>query len=182
MIFCVEDNASIRLWDDVRDEEISALCGTLGSEVLDSEGTDEKQLPHPVECSLFLVDEEEIRTLNRTHRGIDRVTDVLSFPNLDLSGAVSVSEALADQGADALDPETGHLLLGEIVLCTSRALAQAQEYGHSIRREFSFLVTHSLLHLIGYDHETEEEREVMEEKQEAVLRRLHITREEPDLG
>ena len=79
--------------------------------------------------------------------------------------------------ADTFDPETGELLLGDIVLCIPRVLAQAKEYGHSVRREYAFLLAHSALHLIGYDHMTAEDAAEMEERQEHTLRELGICRE-----
>jgi probable rRNA maturation factor len=81
-----------------------------------------------------------------------------------------------EEGADAFNPETGELLLGDIVICASRVISQAEAYGHSRKREYAFLITHSVLHLCGYDHMEEEERARMEEKQREILGRLGISR------
>ena len=132
--------------------------------------------PYAADVSLMLVTDDEIRTMNKETRNIDKATDVLSFPMFAYTVPAAFSEPEAYK-ADAFDPESGHLLLGDIVISADRMAAQAEEYGHSLRREFAFLVAHSALHLIGYDHMTPEEEEVMTAKQEAVLIRLDITRE-----
>ena len=138
-------------------EKLIEMCA-VGA--LEEEGIDDD-----AELSVTLTDDENIRALNNEHRGIDRATDVLSFPMGD------------ENGFDA-DPETGALILGDIVISMERAKEQAQEYGHSFRREFAFLLTHSLFHLLGYDHvNSEEEERVMFGKQEKVLEKLGITRE-----
>lgn len=129
-----------------------------------------------VEVNVLITDDEGIREYNRQFRGIDKATDVLSFPNLDFEkkACFSIPEKKL---ADYRNPESGNIVLGDIILSKDRILSQAQEYGHSIKREFAFLVAHSILHLCGYDHMTEEEAAEMEEKQEAVLGSLGITRE-----
>ncbi len=123
----------------------------------------EEKIDEDAEVSVTLVDDAEIRALNNEHRGIDRVTDVLSFP-------------LGDENGFETNPETGAILLGDIVISLERAAEQAREYGHSLRREVAFLITHSLFHLLGYDHEEKDEEKVMFEKQERVLEILNITR------
>ena len=124
---------------------------------------DQEACPYEAEVELILTDPENIRTMNREHRNIDRETDVLSFPMVDYPSPASF---------DFLETEEG-----DIVISVARARAQAEEYGHSLRREFAFLVAHSMLHLLGYDHMTPEEAAVMEAKQEEVLQRLGITRD-----
>ncbi len=135
----------------------------------------------PYECSvsLTLTDNPGIRELNRDFRDIDRETDVLSFPNLDFEtpGDFSLAE---EKTMDYFDPDTKELVLGDIVVSTEKVKEQAKAYGHSEKREFAFLVAHSMFHLCGYDHETPEEASVMEEKQEAVLAFLGITRKEEE--
>lgn len=129
-----------------------------------------------VEVNVLITDDEGIREYNRRFRGIDKATDVLSFPNLDFEEKSCF--ALPEKKlADYKNPESGNIVLGDIILSKDRILCQAQEYGHSIKREFAFLVAHSILHLCGYDHMTGEEAAEMEEKQEAVLGSLGITRE-----
>lgn len=130
--------------------------------------------PYEAEINLLLTGEAEIQEMNRTFRQIDRVTDVLSFPMLEFETPGDFSGFDAQQ--EAFDPESGELILGDIVICKEKVLAQAQEYGHSVCREFAFLIAHSMLHLSGYDHMEEGEREIMEQKQQAILEKLHILR------
>lgn len=132
--------------------------------------------PYEVQLNVILTDNEGIRRFNREYRGIDKETDVLSFPNLDF---VSEADFSISEGreADYFDPDTGELLLGDIILSVDRVKEQAASYGHSEKREFAFLVAHSMLHLCGYDHMEEAQARVMEEKQEAILAGLGITRE-----
>ena len=124
--------------------------------------------PCAVQLSLYVVGEEEIREANRECRGIDKVTDVLSFPNLPFDPEHIAEYDLAED-AGCYDPESGELILGEIMICAAKLYAQAEEYGHSAEREFAFLTAHSMLHLLGYDHETEEDRAVMEALQDEIL-------------
>ena len=126
---------------------------------LESEGID-----FDCEVEVVIASEDEIRSLNNETRGIDKVTDVLSFP---------MFESTEDMSADA----DGTVFLGSMVICKERALQQADEYGHSALREVSFLAVHSVLHLLGYDHElgAEYEREMFD-KQTAVLDSMGITR------
>lgn len=143
---------------------------TVAEAVLDAE-----RCPYEVEISLSIVDEVAIREINRDHRDIDQATDVLSFPLIPYQKAADFS--MLEAGAeDCFHPETGELLLGDIVLCADRVLEQAEEYGHSVLREFSFLIVHSMLHLLGYDHLSKAEARVMEEKQETILSALSIER------
>lgn len=121
---------------------------------------------------LLLVDEEEIQRLNRDIRGVDRVTDVLSFPSLE---GIKGKPLFSDEYADDLDEED-RLFLGSIVVCEARARQQALEYGHSYERELYYLTVHGVLHCLGYDHETEEEKREMREKEEEVMQRLGLTR------
>ncbi len=126
---------------------------------------DEEQIDEDAQVSVTLVDNEAIREINNEHRGIDKATDVLSFP-------------LGDEDSFDTDPETGAILLGDIVISLERAKEQAEEYGHSYRREVAFLITHSLFHLLGYDHvDSEEDEKLMFGKQDKVLEKLGITRE-----
>lgn len=132
-----------------------------------------EQLPFEAEVSVSFTDNEGIREINREQRGIDRATDVLSFPMLDLApGKQPII------GPEDLDPETGRVYLGDIVISLERAAEQAREFGHSIERETAFLAVHSLMHLLGYDHMTEEEKRLMRTHEEAVLSALSLTREE----
>ena len=124
----------------------------------------------PCEVDVLVTSDEGIRAINKEQRGIDRPTDVLSFPALELRPGVLPTEADADPG-------TGLIPLGDMALSYERVPAQAKEYGHSEKREVAFLVAHSMLHLLGYDHESEEDAKVMEQKQESALHKLGITRD-----
>ena len=111
---------------------------------------------------------------NTEFRGIERATDVLSFPMLPFETPADYSVAEDDESCFDLD--SGELLLGDIMISAERAAAQAEEYGHSVKREFCFLVAHSMLHLLGYDHMTPEEAADMEARQAKALEELGITR------
>lgn len=137
---------------------------------LESEGC-----PYETQVNLVLTDNAGIRELNRECRGIDRETDVLSFPNLEF-GQEGVFEIPEEAEADCFDPDTGELILGDIMISVEKVQEQAESYGHGLKREFAFLVAHSMLHLCGYDHVEPEEAEVMERKQEELLTGLGITR------
>ena len=131
--------------------------------------------PYEVSVSVSVVTEEEIRRLNREYRGIDRETDVLSFPmnEFDREGIFS---GACFEASMTTDPETDELMLGDVILCADRVRSQAEEYGHPEKREYAFLVVHSLLHLCGFDHEEEGERISMEEKQREILDSVGIVR------
>ncbi|MDD3279345.1 MAG: rRNA maturation RNase YbeY [Lachnospiraceae bacterium] len=139
-------------------------------------GLDQEQCPYEASVSLTLTDNEGIRQMNQEFRQIDRATDVLSFPMTDFP-APAVFDWLETDGTDCFDPDTGELLLGDIVISVERAREQAEEYGHSLLREYAFLIAHSVLHLLGYDHMTPKEAEIMEEKQEQILTGLKIMRD-----
>ncbi len=134
--------------------------------------------PGDAEIELTVTGPEEIHQINREYRGVDRETDVLSFPNLEyeIPGDFSIIE---EAGADCLDPENGCIFVGSIVINAQKVREQAKEYGHSNLREYAFLVAHSMMHLCGYDHVdvSEEEAALMEKKQEQVLQALGIGRE-----
>ena len=137
---------------------------------------EEAGLPYEAEINVILTDNEAIREVNKEYRGIDAPTDVLSFPMLDYitPGDFSVIDE-ADPGL--FNPDTGELLLGDMMISLDKVLEQADAYGHSVKRELAFLVVHSMLHLFGYDHMTEEERKIMEDRQRTILEQLKITRD-----
>lgn len=137
--------------------------------VLDQEGC-----PYEAEVSLSLADEEEIRKVNREFRDTDRVTDVLSFPMQEFKEPADYG--FLEESMEAFHPESGELLLGDIMICVPRMRSQAREYGHGEKREFAFLVVHSVLHLLGYDHMTDGDRDLMETRQRQILDDLQITR------
>lgn len=130
--------------------------------------------PYAAEVNLLLTGADEIRVMNRDFREIDRETDVLSFPMQNFGGAETYENPPPDE-AD-FDADTGRLCLGDIVLCVPKVLSQAEEYGHSILREFSFLIVHSMLHLLGYDHIADDERVIMEDRQRHIMELLAISR------
>lgn len=136
---------------------------------------DYENCPYEAEVSILLTDDDEIQKINQEFRGIDAPTDVLSFPNIEYSAPGEFSD-LEDTLEDYFHPDTGELLLGDIVISVDRAILQAIEYGHSLEREIAFLTAHSMFHLFGYDHMDEEERIRMEEKQNNVLEKLQILR------
>ena len=145
------------------------LAAAVAEQILQTEAC-----PWESEISLTLTDPEGIRAMNAEFRDLDRETDVLSFPLIDFTAPSDFDAADADEN---FNPDSGELMLGDIVISVSRCREQAEVYGHSIRREYAFLVAHSVLHLLGYDHMTPEEAAVMEMKQEAALQALGITRE-----
>jgi len=117
------------------------------------------------EVSVSFVDNNGIHELNLEYRNVDRPTDVLSFP-------------LGDDGVYDVNQETGAYLLGDIVISLETALKQAEIYGHSLEREIGFLTVHSMLHLLGYDHETSKlDERIMREKEEAILSQLGVSRD-----
>ncbi len=131
-------------------------------------------VPKSVKVNLKIVEPQEIRTLNNSTRGIDRVTDVLSFPytNIKVGEKLKLKDYVCD-----IDPTDHKLLLGDIVLCMQRAEEQAKEYNHSLKREVCFLFCHAVLHLLGYDHIEAEDEKIMFAKQNEILNSLNITRE-----
>ena len=137
----------------------------------------EEGCPFECEVNLTITDNEGIREINKEYRNMDSATDVLSFPVLefDLPADFAPFEEAGEQLTD-VNPDTGNVMLGDIMISKDRVISQAKEYGHSEKREFAFLVAHSVLHLLGYDHMTKEDAEVMEEKQGKYLDELGINR------
>lgn len=130
----------------------------------------------PENCfvDVTIVDGETIRQINRENRDKDAVTDVLSFPMLEFYNAEAPEDIELER-----NPEDGSLFLGDMILNYDRAVEQAEEYGHSTERECGFLTVHSIMHLLGYDHErSEEERQLQRKHEEAVLTGLGLIREE----
>ena len=130
-------------------------------------------------ASLMLVTDEEIRTLNREMRGVDRVTDVLSFPEIRYPAGKTARDT-PKHLKRAWDPARGQTFLGDIALNLNRAREQAQEYGHSVQREMGYLTAHAFFHLMGYDHMTDEDKAVMREREKETMDRLKLYREETD--
>ena len=149
--------------------EYEELAKKVVQKVLDMEGC-----PYDAQVNLVLTDNEEIQRVNTEFREIAAPTDVLSFPMIPFETPADYSVAEDDESCFDLD--SGELLLGDIMISAERAAAQAEEYGHSVKREFCFLVAHSMLHLLGYDHMTPEEAADMEARQAKALEELGITR------
>ena len=147
------------------DQCICALIRKVIRAALLAEG-----LTAPCEIDVLLTGDAGIQALNREQRGVDSPTDVLSFPEFELSPGEL-------PGEEDADPGTGLIPLGDMVINLERAAAQAKEYGHSNRRELAYLVIHSVLHLLGYDHMDEgPEKARMREREEAVLESLDLRR------
>lgn len=158
----IENEQDKEEWTSELEELVLSVC----EKALDSEECD-----FDAQISLTLVDNEVIREINNEQRGIDRATDVLSFPMLEF-----------DENGDCLDVDYemdgDFVILGDIVISMERAREQSIDYGHSFKREIAFLVAHSMLHLLGYDHVDDPVGEkIMFEKQENILTDLGITRE-----
>lgn len=140
-----------------------------------SAALEEYDCPYETEVSVTLTDNETIHEVNRTYRGIDRATDVLSFPMLSYDRPGDFQKV--EEDADNFNPDTGCLLLGDIMISVEKVKEQAALYGHSEIRELAFLVAHSMLHLFGFDHMEEEERIDMEKRQELLLQKRGYTRD-----
>lgn len=136
---------------------------------------DAEECPYECEISILFTDNEEIRRINQEFREIDVPTDVLSFPFVEYEVPGDFSD-LENASYDFFNPESGELILGDIILSVDKLLVQAEEFGHSIQRETAFLIAHSMFHLFGYDHMEEPDRIRMEEKQNNVLELLQILR------
>lgn len=152
------------------DFDYKELAKTVIEQAMESE-----QFPYEAELNLMLVDNETIAQINADYRDIDRATDVLSFPMIAYETPGDFSQ-IEDATEDNFNPDTGELILGDIIISVPKVLEQAEEYGHSIKREYAFLITHSMLHLFGYDHMESEEAAIMEHKQRKILDDLQITR------
>lgn len=135
---------------------------------------DYEECPYEAEVSLTLVDNNRIHDINKEFRNIDRPTDVLSFPMVEYDDAGEF--AFLEDEDDCFNPETGELMLGDIIISLDKVEEQAIAYGHSFTREYAFLIAHSMLHLMGYDHMTDDDASIMEAKQRAILDNLNITR------
>jgi probable rRNA maturation factor len=130
----------------------------LAEAALESEGA-----AHPVELGIVVTDDSTIRRLNRFYRGIDKTTDVLSF---------ALTEDVAD--ADFITPGDGVSRLGEVIISYPRAVAQAQEHGHSVEREIAWLLIHGILHLLGYDHQDNQSEAIMRKREDKILREIDL--------
>ncbi len=165
----------INFWDEINEnvnEEEFNLAQRVIEHILVKEGC-----PFDCEVNLTITDNDGIQAVNREFRDMDKPTDVLSFPNCEFEVPGDFSQFEEEEVFyDCFNPENDCFVLGDIMISRDRMLAQAEEYGHGITREFAFLIAHSVLHLIGYDHMEETEAKCMEEKQNQYLNELGITR------
>ncbi|MDD7718769.1 MAG: rRNA maturation RNase YbeY [Eubacteriaceae bacterium] len=138
-------------------DEMRSTMEKAAARCLELEGLSDER----VEISVTFVEAEEIRSLNREYRDNDKVTDVLSFPQFDDLNEI---------------PDFGEICLGDVVICKERAEEQAEEFGHSFEREIIYLFTHSILHLLGYDHMEDDEKKEMRQREEEVMEYLGIGR------
>ena len=161
------------IFEEEGELKLDLPCEELATKVIEA-ALDYEECPYEVEVNLLLTMNDEIQEMNQNFRQIDRATDVLSFPRIDYEEAGNF-EFLEDV-MDAFHPESGELMLGDIVISKEKVLSQAEEYGHSLEREYAFLIAHSMLHLFGYDHMEDDERIVMEAKQKEIMEQLQILR------
>ena len=148
------------------EDEVRALVEKCARNVLSRENVD-----FPAEIDITVVDADTIREMNAEYRSKDSVTDVLSFP---------MYEFYNGEPREELDeePDTGCVMLGDMILCYTRACEQAKEFGHSAARECGYLTTHSMLHLLGYDHErNHEDTRLMRSKEEEYMNAIGLTRD-----
>ena len=160
-------------FEDEGDVTLDLDCEALARRVIDA-ALDYENCPYEAEVNLLLTMNQEIHEMNARFREIDRATDVLSFPMVDYEKAGEFD--FLEEDDSYFHPETGELMLGDIVISKEKVIAQAKEYGHTIEREYAFLIAHSMLHLLGYDHIEEQERLEMETKQKDILNELQIVR------
>lgn len=151
--------------------EIAQAPNSIDTALLEKEIYKVLKQEYPLSAEVIIVDKEEIKRLNKTLRGIDKVTDVLSFPTLE-----NVCEKVINPKDFPLDVIDGKVFLGSIAICIERAEEQAIEYGHSTKREILYLLCHGLLHLFGYDHEKDADKVKMRKIEELVMQNIGVKR------
>ena len=161
------------LYEEEGELNLSIDCKELAEMVIDA-ALDYVGCPYEAEVNLLLTMNEQIQEMNANFREIDRATDVLSFPMVDYE--VPGEFDFLEERDDCFNPETGELVLGDIVISKEKVISQAEEFGHSIKREYAFLIAHSMLHLSGFDHMEEEERMEMERMQRELMEKVNILR------
>ena len=170
VLFSYETDADLGVGD------YEELIKDVISAVLESEGC-----PYEAEVNVTIGDDETIRIINRDFRDIDKETDVLSFPAVEF-GTPGDFEGMAVEFEENsfmyFNPDTGELMLGDMILSADRVRKQAEEYGHSPEREFAYLTVHGLCHLMGYDHIEPEDKVKMRAKEEEILAAIGLTRDE----
>ncbi len=165
----------INFWDEIKEEvndEELMLAQKVIEHVLLKEGC-----PFDCEVNVTMTDNNGIWAVNKEFRDMDKPTDVLSFPNCDFEVPGDFTQ-FDDEDVyyDCFNPENDSFVLGDIMISRDKMNEQAEEYGHGVTREFAFLIAHSVLHLIGYDHMEESDAKCMEQKQTEYLNELGITR------
>lgn len=165
MTICIEAETEVTFPFDYKELANKVISYTMERE----------DFPFEAEINLTLVDEPTIANINQEYRQINKSTDVLSFPMISYEQAGDFSD-IEDDLEDNFNPDTGEVILGDIIICVPKVFAQADEYGHSVEREFAFLIVHSMLHLFGYDHMTPDEAAFMENKQSEILSEMKILR------
>lgn len=154
----------------INKEQLATIC-----DIIDYALKEEKVLI-PYEVSLIFVDNENIRDINEEMRGIDAATDVLSFPMLNYDEKKVFKDCYLNYEFSPIDLDEGNLVLGDIVLSLERAQEQSVEFNHSFEREVCYLIMHSILHLLGYDHMEEEDKIIMRKREEEILSKFQINR------
>ena len=163
MTITIEEEAKIPFSFDYKELTERVINGAL----------DFIECPYEAEVNVLFTDNASIREINRDNRDIDAPTDVLSFP----IGEYPVPgnfDTLEDEQPEVFHPETGELMLGDIVISVERVVAQAEEFGHSKEHEAGYLTIHSMLHLLGYDHMTDEDKKIMRDKEKIIVSELGI--------
>lgn len=155
--------------------EVPANYEAIVTDIIEA-SLDYLKCPYDCEVTVLFTDNSGIQAINQEQRSIDTPTDVLSFPMLEFETAGDFS-FIRDEETWNFNPDSGELLLGDIVLNINRVEEQAKSYGHTRRRELAFLTAHSMLHLAGFDHMEDDERLIMEEKQEEILNMKGYTRD-----
>ncbi|OFI07180.1 endoribonuclease YbeY [Clostridium acetireducens DSM 10703] len=166
MIFIGNRQNKIEVTQELKDTIINIINYALKEEEVKIE----------CEISVVFIDNNEIKEINREYRGIHKETDVLSFPMLEYPSGRVYKEVYKDYKFKDVDLNNGKLVLGDIAISLEKALAQSEEFGHSFIREVCYLTIHSILHLLGYDHIIESEKELMRKREENILENFNITR------
>lgn len=174
-MFLLKDGIMTILLENESQLDIGISYEVIAKAVIE-ESLDFVSCPYECEINILLTDNNGIREMNKQMRNIDAATDVLSFPMIEFEteGDFSVVE---QEAASYFNAQSGELILGDIMISLEKVEEQAQQYNHSIKREFAFLLAHSMLHLSGYDHMIDEERVQMERMQEEILSRIGYTRD-----
>lgn len=176
IIMKAEKRSKIIISFDVSDKYIfefdyKALSKKIAKKLFEIEN-----IHYDISCNLSIVDKLKIKKVNKKYRNLNKITDVLSFPNVDLKKPSNFKEYIYDDIYDVsiLDLTTKTIFLGDIVMCYDKIISQSKLYNHSVKREFSFLLVHSLLHLLGYDHIKINDEKKMFKKQDIILDSLNI--------